>query len=85
MTPMVEDAIQTLTSRKAIVTPTAKASMLVATAIRNIARDPKSALCCSSSPQIDSRIIFKPMRPSNTKAIQWSTLTTTSEKLRPSK
>ena len=75
-TPMTVADIHTLTCKKAIEMPTAKASMLVAIAITSMVRMPKSPSCSSSSPHIVSRIILAPMSESKPKAIQWSTLTT---------
>ena len=57
------------TLRNASETPTASASMLVATASKNIFFTPISALTFSSSSN-DSFIIFPPMNKSKIKAIQ---------------
>ncbi|OPX80916.1 MAG: hypothetical protein A4E50_01322 [Methanosaeta sp. PtaB.Bin087] len=62
------------TSRKAKVTPTARASMLVAMA-RSVRRrrSRRFAVARSDGPSfIDSKIIFPPMRTRRMKAIQWS-------------
>ena len=74
---MKETAGRISTSRKAKVTPTARASMLVATASRNIsftARDASSwgQPGSSSFSETASRIMLTPMMPRSTKAIQWS-------------
>ena len=72
MTPMQETAGPISTRRKAKVTPTASASMLVATARGSMDRGRKELSTCSSPPR-DSRIMFAPISPSRRKAIQWST------------
>ena len=48
--------------------------MLVATARGNMAFAPKEVSISSSSVLRDSRIMFTPMSPRSTKAIQWSML-----------
>ena len=60
------------TWRKAKVMPTVRASILVATANGSMARGEKEVPRLSSSWLRDSRIMFRPMRPSSRKAIQWS-------------
>ena len=61
-----------LTSRNAKVTPTARASMLVATARVSMVLNPKEASGHSSSLLKDSFIMLAPITASSTKAIQWS-------------
>ena len=71
-----EKEAEKLTDKKAKVTPTANASILVATANGNIALKLKSSSPHSSqSLSIDSLIILPPIIASNTKAIQWSIAT----------
>ena len=57
----------TLTAK---VTPSASASMLVATASGSMDFTPKSASSAATSPPSASRSMFVPMQPSSTKAIQ---------------
>ena len=71
--PISRIAGRICTSKKAKVTPTASASMLVATASGSIVLKEKESLTSSSSPSA-SRIIFAPISASSTKAIQWSML-----------
>ena len=71
VTPIRLAAGMMLTFRKAKVMPTASASMLVATAMRNMVLKPKSSLSSSDLPK-DSFIMLPPMKASSTKAIQWS-------------
>ena len=54
--------------------PTVRASTLVATARGSMALGAKEAPTSSASWLRDSRTMFRPMRPSSRKAIQWSTL-----------
>ena len=61
-----------VTLRKAKVTPTASASMLVAMASGSILLMETESSVFSSSPETPSRIIFPPISPSRIKAIQWS-------------
>ena len=61
------------TSKKAKVMPTARASMLVATAMGSITRKAREALVSSSSGHRASRIMLMPSKTSRAKAIQWST------------
>ena len=84
MPPMRQTAGTMSTLRKAKVTPTASASMLVATASGSMALTPKEALSSSAAPR-DSRIMFAPMSASRMKAIQWSKLVMNSSKLEPRK
>ncbi len=72
VTPIIETAGTISTSRKANVTPTASASILVATARASIVRGEKESLRFSSSFLTASRIIFAPISASSTNAIQWS-------------
>ena len=72
ITPINVTAQRILTFKKAKVTPTAKASMLVATARGSMALNPKEESRDSASVSRDSRIILIPMIPSRIKAIQWS-------------
>ena len=60
-----------LTCKNAKVTPTASASMLVATASGSMALTPKESFS-SSALSRDSLIMFAPISESSTKAIQWS-------------
>ena len=83
MTPMVIIAGMMLMPRKANETPTARASMLVATAIINILFVEKSGLWQTSSFERDSRTILKPIIPSRINAIQWSIFSTIEAKLMP--
>ena len=64
---------KTFLSSIAMAMPAARASMLVATAIRNIVLKAKDASAGFSSLfEKASRIILAPMRASRAKAIQWS-------------
>ena len=58
---------------RAKVTPTARASMLVARAMSSMVRKPKEASAQLSSLEKDSLIMLPPMKASSTKATQWST------------
>ena len=70
--PMRPTALKMFTSgSRAKVIPTARASMLVATARGSMALKPKDAFSSlSSSREKPSLSIFPPMRPSSTKATQ---------------
>ena len=84
-TPMKQTAGTMRTRRKPKVTPTARASMLVARAMGSMtfqAREPSSPL---SSFFQASRSMLAPMPASSTKAIQWSTLTMYFSKREPRK
>ena len=70
VTPMTAIANHILTDSTAKETPTARASMLVATAIRNIVRTEKSGSGTTFSHAAASRIMFKPISPNKTNAIQ---------------
>ena len=69
ITPIVATAGMIRIVSSANVTPTASASMLVATASGSIAPGVIALLTPSASPK-DSRIMFAPISPSRTKAIQ---------------
>ena len=69
---MKETAGTMRTCRKAKVTPTASASMLVAMASRIILPGATEQSTHSSSLFRDSRIMLNPMMPRRIKAIQWS-------------
>ena len=60
------------TSRKANVMPTARASMLVATAKGSMARRSRAALLSSGSSARAVQSILPPSQPSRRKATQWS-------------
>ena len=83
--PMKLTAGTIRTCRKANVTPTARASMLVATASGSIVPNEKESLRFSSSVSRDSRIMLPPISASSTKAIQWSTLVISDWNRTPSK
>ena len=68
--PMNDTAGTISTCRNANVTPTASASMLVATASGSIVIKRNESLTLSSSCSHDSRTMFAPISPSSTKAIQ---------------
>ena len=70
--PMTITDDQSLTWMQANETPTAKASMLVAMASKNMVLKLKEPSCFSSLPQTASRIMLVPMSNSKPKAIQWS-------------
>ena len=74
VTPIINIARQISTIKNAKVTPTAKASMLVATASRNIVLVLFLFLflSLSFSSSKASLIMFAPMRKRSPKAIQWS-------------
>ena len=72
VTPIINIARQISTIKNANVTPTAKASMLVATASRNIVLVLFLFLSLSFSSSKASLIMFAPMRKRSPKAIQWS-------------
>ena len=72
ITPIKLTAAPMFTLKKAKLTPTARASMLVATAMGSMAFTDREASGHSSSLERDSRIIFPPMMASSAKAIQWS-------------
>lgn len=76
VTPIINMEIQMFTCRKANDTPTAKASMLVATASRNIVFK-HVVESGSSDPSSDkaSRIMLAPINKRSPKAIQWSIAT----------
>ena len=61
--------------KSASVMPTARASMLVATAIRNIVFAENDSFDEFSSFEKDSNTMFPPIKTSRAKAIQWSKLT----------
>ena len=71
--PIIPAAGRISTPRQAKLIPTAKASILVATAISSMFFTPKSSSSFSSSEKA-SCIILIPITPSRPKAIQWSTL-----------
>lgn len=84
--PIISTADQILAFRKANDTPTARASMLVATAIASIVRKEKSgSVQQHSSFSKDSFTILPPIIPRRTNAIQWSTLDTMSANATPAK
>ena len=68
VTPINETAAMICTSRNANVIPTARASMLVATASRNIVRMSSESSSLSQSFEQASLIILAPMIPSRIKA-----------------
>ena len=68
--PMMSTDDHNFTWIQANETPTAKASMLVAMASKNMVLKPKEPSCSSSFPQTASRIMLAPMRESKPKAIQ---------------
>ena len=68
--PMNDTAGTISTCRNANVTPTASASMLVATASGSMVIKQNESLTLSSSCSRDSRTMFAPISPSSTKAIQ---------------
>ena len=70
--PMKVTAQTMFTCKNANVTPTASASILVATARANIVFTSKLAFSSSSSSSLDYLIILIPMIPRRTNAIQWS-------------
>ena len=72
--PMIITDDHNFTWIQAKETPTAKASILVAMAKRNMVLKSKEPLFSPSSflPQMASRIILVPIRKSKPKAIQWS-------------
>ena len=72
--PMMSTDDHNFTWMQANETPTAKASMLVAIAKRNMVLKSNALLFSPSSflPQTASRIMLAPMRTSSPKAIQWS-------------
>ena len=74
MTPINATDIQIFARRNANETPTANASMLVATAIAHIVLKEKSELPDTGSFEKDSLTMFPPMMDRRTKAIQWSKL-----------
>ena len=82
--PMNSTAGTMSTCKKAKVTPTARASMLVATARGSMVRKEKELFSDSSPHSLDSRIMFTPMIPSRIKAIQWSRLAIMAWKRTPS-
>lgn len=72
-TPIIEQAMAMFTSRKANDNPTAKASMLVATAMVTRRRPLLiSILLWLSGGRNDSQIILPPTSASKIKATQWS-------------
>ena len=81
--PMIDTAGIILTLRKAKVTPMARASILVATASVSIVFT--SIESFTTSQDFASFIIFMPMTPRSTKAIQWSMELTTFLNPLPSK
>ena len=84
ITPIVATAGRILIVSSANVTPTASASMLVATASGSMAAGVIALLTPSASPKA-SRIMFAPISPSRTKAIQWSTAVIFSANVAPRK
>ena len=76
--PMMTTDSQMLSVMKAKLTPTAKASMLQATASGNMCRQSNSgvSLAFFSSSSNASRTILPPIRASRPKMIQWSTAVT---------
>ena len=70
VTPIIAAAMKIFTSIRAKVMPTAKASMLVATARSSMDLKPKEALSSCCSLEKPSLSIFPPMRHSSTKATQ---------------
>ena len=71
---MIEQANTILTFKKAKLTPIAKASILVAIANNKITFNGKSETSSFSFSSRLSLIIFNPIKASNIKATQWSTL-----------
>ena len=71
------------TFKKAKVTPTARASMLVATASISTSRRSNPAGQQSPSSWKASQTIFPPIQPSSRKAIQWSMLVMYPSNCRP--
>lgn len=78
VTPMMITEVHTFTRMNAKLTPTAKASMLHATASGSMCRQSNSAfsLAFSSSSSKASRTMLPPMKASSAKMIQWSTAVT---------
>ena len=73
VTAPIKDTAGTMsTFRNAKVTPTARASMLVATARRTMPRTSRDALAQDSSFSKDSFTMPAPMRTRRRKATQWS-------------
>ena len=83
MQPMKLTAGTMFTRRKAKVTPTASASMLVATASGSMVLKSKRSLDSFSSSLLASRIMLKPINANRTKAIQWSMLVIREENVMP--
>ena len=82
--PMNVTAGTILTCKNANVTPTASASMLVATASGSMVIKRNESLTFSLSCSRDSRTMFAPMSASSTNAIQWSMLVMSDWKRTPS-
>ena len=83
--PIIATADHISTARTANETPTASASMLVATAIISMVCAEKSGSGLTFSREKDSRIMFIPINPSRKKAIQWSMDETKFENVTPRK
>ena len=83
MQPMKLTAGTMFTRRKAKVTPTASASMLVCNSKRKHGFEIEAVIDSFSSSLLDSRIMLKPINASRTKAIQWSMLVIREENVMP--
>ena len=85
VTPISTAAATMSTPRNAKLMPTARASILVASARGSMVLKEKLSFASSSPPAIASLIMPPPITASSTKAIQWSILTIKRSNLKPSR